>query len=137
MSYLDFEDKIFEDFLTFGLGRPKNLRYNIGHTKDVSPVYWQKFVDNKTKEELGIKSTCRTVGISPSDVKVELTKHGITVSGVTKYENTQYDTYYEIPISTSVISDIESIKYKTENGLTYIYVYIKKPKTAEIKIEKI
>ena len=120
------------DFLDdfFGFGKPIDLIYNTGKTKDMNPAYWVK-----TKE--GYKATCRTVGIAPDDVKVEMTDYNIVVSGETEYEGVEYNTSYKLPISREIIENVKSVEYKTLNGLTYIYLFVEVPERKQIKINKI
>lgn len=117
-----------EDF--FGFGKPFDLVYNTGKTKDMNPAYW-------SKTDKGYKATCRTVGIAPDDVKVEIGDCNIVVSGKTEYEGVEYNTSYKLPISKEIMGDIKNIDYKTLNGLTYIYLYVETPEKKEIKINKI
>lgn len=120
------------DFLDnfFGFGKPLDLVYNTGNTKDMNPAYW-------SKTDTGYKATCRTVGIAPDDVKVEIGEYNIIVSGKTEYEGVEYNTSYKLPISKEIMGDIKNIDYKTLNGLTYIYLYVETPEKKEIKINKI
>ena len=132
-------DLIFDDFFdqfVLGFGKPKKNRYNAGHTKDMSPVFWQTLSDENGKK-IGYRATCRTVGISPDDVKVSLKDNNIVVEGRTEFsQESVYDCYYEIPVADSVVSDIEKINYKTENGLTYVTVLVKEPIKSNILIER-
>lgn len=128
-----FED--FNDFYSFGFGRPENLKFNAGRTKDMNPAYWETITDDDGNR-IGFKSTCRTVGLAPEDVKVTLEENKIVIQGSTEFDGNKYDTHFEIRVSESVIGDIESIKYKTLNGLTYVYIYTKKPEYTKINIEK-
>ena len=120
------------DFLDdfFGFGKPFDLVYNTGKTKDMNPAYW-------SKTDKGYKAVCRTVGIAPDDVKVETDDCNIVVSGETEYEGNKYNTFYKIPISKEIMGDITNITYKTLNGLTYIQLYVETPEKKKIKINKI
>lgn len=120
------------DFLDdfFGFGKPFDLVYNTGKTKDMNPAYW-------SKTDKGYKAVCRTVGIAPDDVKVETDECNIVVSGETEYEDNKYNTFYKIPISKEIMGDITNITYKTLNGLTYIQLYVETPEKKKIKINKI
>lgn len=125
-----FFDEIFDDFSLLGFGKPKDLIFNVGNTKDMYPAFWSKI-------ENGYKATCRTVGIDSDDVKVELCNNYISVSGKSTYEGENYNVSYKIPISDDVVSNIESLKYRTLNGLTYIYLEVSKHDKKEIKAIKI
>lgn len=121
----DFLDDFFG-----GFGKPFDLVYNTGKTKDMNPAYW-------SKTDKGYKAVCRTVGIAPDDVKVETDECNIVVSGETEYEGNKYNTFYKIPISKEIMGDIINITYKTLNGLTYIQLYVETPEKKKIKINKI
>lgn len=118
--------EFFEEFL---FGKPMNLIYNAGNTKDMNPAYW-------VKTDKGYKATCRTVGIEPEAVKVKIDEYKIIVEGESEYENTKYDTYFELPIAKVIMNDIVAIDYKTLNGLTYIYLTITNPEPKYIQINK-
>lgn len=120
----------FDDFLTLGFGRAEDIKFNVDRTLDLNPTTW-------VKTENGFKATCRTVGINPDDVKVEVFDSYISVSGESEYEGSKYNIHYDIPISDDVISNIKSLKYKTLNGLTYIYLDIERPEKKKLKAIKI
>lgn len=120
----------FDDFFMLGFGKPEDIIYNAGHTKDMNPANW-------LKTDTGYKATCRTVGINENDVKVILIDNYIEVSGESEYEGTKYNVSYKLPVSDDVISNIKSLKYKTLNGLTYIYLDIERPEKKKIKAVKI
>lgn len=122
-------DEVFDEFL-WGFGKPRNLIFNCNRTKDIMPGFWEKTDD-------GYKCTCRTVGISPSDVKISVGDDYIHVSGETEIDNYKYNTKYDLPVSQEVLSNIKSIKYKTENGITIIYLHINRPEKKQINIEQI
>ena len=113
-----FNNDFFDELMYSVFGKPEGLIFNAGGTKDMMPSVWSEM-----KDKNGYKCVCRTVGISPDDVKVTLNGNRIHVSGKTKYEDDEYNTTYDLPLSKDVASNIESIKYKTANGLTHIYVY--------------
>lgn len=121
-------DSIFDTFL-YGFGKPRNLIFNC-KTKDIMPSFWEK-----TDE--GYKCTCRTVGIEPDAVKVEIGEDCIHVSGETEMDGYKYNTSYDLPVSEDVLANIKSIKYKTANGITIIYIDIDRPEKKKIEIKKI
>jgi HSP20 family molecular chaperone IbpA len=121
-------DAIFDEFL-FGFGKPKNLKFNC-KTKDVMPSYFEK-------TETGYKCTCRTVGINPGDVKIKLEDDYIHVEGKTTMDGYEYSTSYDLPISQDVANNIKGIKYKTENGITIIYIDLERPDRKIVNIEQI
>lgn len=120
----------FDDFFALGFGKPENIIFNSGHTKDLDPTYW-------SKTETGYKATCRTVGINEVDVKVILNDNYIEVSGESEYEGSKYNVSYKIPVSDEVVSNAKSLKYKTLNGLTYIYLDVERAEKKKIKAIKI
>lgn len=126
----DFLNDFYDDLFALGFGKPRNIVFNSGKTQDMNPVYW-------TEIENGYRAVCRTVGINPEDVSVEIKNGYIKVSGKTKYEETDYDVSYDLPVSGDVLSNIEKLEYKTINGLTYIYIYIVRPEKKKVKIERI
>ena len=134
MTDLFFND--FFDQFALGFGRPQKKRYNTGHTQDMSPVYWRELKDDDGKK-IGYRATCRTVGVSPDDVKVSLKDYSIIVQGKTEFSKERiYDCYYEIPVAESIVSDIEKINFKSENGLTYVTVLVKQPVKSDILITR-
>ena len=54
-----------------------------------------------------------------------------------KYEDEEYSVNYEAPIAKEIISNIDKVEYKSLNGLTYIYVTLKKSVENNIKAIKI
>ena len=120
----------FDDFFELGFGRAEDTIFNCDKTLDLNPATW-------VKTETGFKATCRTVGINPDDVKVEVTNGHINVSGESEYEGSKYNVSYRIPISDDVLSNITGLKYKTLNGLTYIYLEVERPERKKIKAVKI
>lgn len=126
----DFDnfDRFFDSILC-GFGKPRNLYFNC-KTKDIMPSFWEK-------TDVGYKCTCRTVGISPEDVKVEIKNDYILIKGETELDGYKYNTNYELPVSEDVLSNIKNIKYKSSNGITFIYLDIDRPEKKNIKIEQI
>jgi len=48
----------------------------------------------------------------------------------------RYDTSFELPIVESIMNEIENIKVKSKNGLTFITLILDRPEKRKIKIEK-
>lgn len=119
---------LIEGFL-YGFGKPKNLIFNC-KVKDMMPSFWEK-------TETGYKCTCKTLGIAPKDVKVTVEDDYIEVKGETEYDGYLYNTSYQLPVSEEVLSNIKNIKYKTENGITIIYLDVERPEKRKINIEQI
>ena len=99
--------------LMFGV--PRGLVFNTFGTKDMSPAKW-------TKNESGYECVCRTVGINSEDVNVTLKNDCILVSGESEIEGVKYNTRYELPISKDIISNVVKVRYRSLNGLTFIYL---------------
>lgn len=122
------------DFSTFDnmfFGEPV-MSFNTGHTKDMSPVFW-----TKVKDKNCYRAEVRSVGVNPEDIKVEVGTRSIVVSGKSEYEKINYDFKYTLPVPESIISDIEKVSYKVLNGMTYIYVFVKKTTKPEVTVSMI
>ena len=135
-NFLDFRD--FDDFFVKGFGVPRSVIFNVAGTKDLMPACWKDYLDEDGKK-VGYKAICRTVGINEKDVKVELKEdeNSLLISGESIYEGEVYNTKFELGIAEDVMRNILDIKYKTLNGLTYIYLRTKVPDKKEIKIQRI
>jgi len=120
-------DYYFND-LFYLFGKPRNLVFNCKNTKDIMPSYWEE-------TEEGYKCTCRTVGIAPSDVHIEVKNDCIIVSGETEFDGYKYNTKYELPVAQDVLTNIKKVKCKTAYGITVIYLEIERPKKSKIEIE--
>jgi len=131
MSYFSNFDDFDNDFqeLEGWFGKPRHLVFNVKN-KDVLPSFWEK-----TKN--GYKCTCRTVGINPDNVKVELKDDCIHIEGKTTMDMYDYSTSMDLPLTEDVINNIKDIKYKSKNGITIIYVNLDRPERKKINIEKI
>ena len=125
-----FFDNVFDDFLTLGFGRPRNLIFN-SCVKDMLPSYWTK------KDEKTYMCVCKTTGINPEDVKVEETEYGIKVSGSSEIEGYTYDTSFELPIAQSIISEIDKVQVSSKNGLTFVTLKLNRPEKKKMLIESI
>ena len=106
-----------------------NLIFN-NYTLDQHPVSWKK-------TDKGYKAICRTVGISPDDVSIEILNNGIRLSGETIVDDETYNVSYNIPISSKIMSNVEGITYEVKNGLTYIYLNVKTDEVKQIPISRI
>lgn len=125
-----FDDFLNDDFFTLGFDKPRKLTFATPSTEDVYPVHWNS-------SENGYKAVCRTVGINPKDVTVDVKDGYILVSGETDYEGIKYSTSYELPISKDILANIRNVEYKTINGITYIYLNVIRPEKREIKAVRI
>ena len=124
-----FYKSFFDDSFNAIFGKPRNLVFNC-KTQDQMPSCWEKTDD-------GFKATCRTVGVSPDDVKVTVSDDCIVVKGETKVDNYLYNCSFELPVIEEVLNNIKSIKFSSANGLTYIWIEVDKPEKKKINIEKI
>lgn len=97
--------------------------------KQQKPVTWNN-TDN------GYRAICRTVGINPDDVKIEIVDDGIHLTGTTIVDDEEYSVSYIMPVSSMIMNKIEDIKYESKNGLTYIYLNLKKIEKKQIAISK-
>lgn len=122
-------DDVFDEFFTLGFGRPKRIVFN-SRVKDLLPSYWQK------KDDKTYLCTVKTLGINPEDVIVETTDYGIKVSGSSVINDFTYDTDIELPIAESIMNEVEKIKVKSKNGLTFITLILDKPEKKKVLIEK-
>lgn len=119
----------FEDFDLFD--RAINCWFNTPGTKDIHPASWKKLEDGR------YCAVCRTVGIKPEDVSVKITGKNIVIDGKTVAEDNAYSCHVELPISEFVKNNLIGIDYKTENGLTYIYLKVKTEVKSEIPVKRI
>lgn len=121
-------DDVFDEFL-LGFGKPKRFIFN-SQVKDMLPSYWQK------KDDKTYLCTVKTLGINPEDVIVEIIDYGIKVSGSSIVNDFTYDTCVELPIVESIMNEVEKIKVKSKNGLTFITLILDRPEKKKILIEK-
>jgi HSP20 family molecular chaperone IbpA len=125
-------DEIFDDFFGddfLGFGEPHLDFYNCAGTKDISPAVWRKNKSNNNPNYDEYVAICRSVGVRPSDIKVVVpdNENVIKISGETK---TNWDTYNfscELPIAKAIMDNIEKIECRSEDGLSYITLKVKKP----------
>jgi HSP20 family molecular chaperone IbpA len=110
-------------------GKVQNLKFN-SIVKDLYPSVWES-------TETGYKCTAKTLGIRPEDLTVKLEDDYIVVSGESEVENQKYNTYFELPVCDDILNQLKEIKYKSENGLTFIYLEVDKPEKKKIEIKKI
>lgn len=122
----DFDD-IFD---AFGFGRPFDLMFNVAGTKDMYPTNWVRTED-------GYRCVCRTVGVNPEDVVVEVENNYILVSGESTYDNQTYNVSYKIPVANQTMNNIQEINYETKNGLTFIYVVTRLPEIKQIEVKRL
>ncbi|MFL0194478.1 hypothetical protein ACJDU8_02660 [Clostridium sp. WILCCON 0269] len=126
-KYHDFDT--VDELLGKWFGEPKNLVVNCKN-KDMSPVCWEEAPN-------GYKATCRTVGIRPEDVKVILKDDNIHVSGKSVLDNYDYCVSYNLPLDWNIRNNIECIDYRTQDGITIVYLNVKKGFKKGIDIRRI
>lgn len=133
--------EVFNDF--FGndglslFGRPTLVYYNTNFTQDMNPAYWEK---QEVKGDCNVdvyRATVRSVGVAKENVSVKVNGNRIDVGGKTTTNGIDYDFACTLPIAEAVVKSIDKITYDTVNGITYLYLYVKKNKDNHIKIEKI
>ena len=131
MANLSVFDDNYDDFFNFfGFGKPFDLFYNTAGTKDMAPTNW-------VKTETGYSCVCRTVGVNPEDVVVEVENNYILVSGESTYDNQTYNVSYKIPVANQTMNNIQEISYESKNGLTFIYVVTRKPEIKQIEVKRL
>lgn len=131
-------DSMFNQLSQLGFGSPINIRFNTGNTKDMNPAVWkiweQDIPDSTEKEQIGYEAICRTVGIREDDIKLELRDFGLCLDGTSDVEENRYSQHIELPISREIMRNIENITYHSQDGLTYIFVRMKRPEIREVPI---
>lgn len=135
---MDNMNKMVDDmFSTLGFGMPRNIRFNTGNTKDMLPGYWKEWKDEEG-DQRGYKCVCRSVGIAPEDITIELQDDCIVLDGKTEVEDgSVYTQHVELPISKDLMSNIEKVNYRCKDGLTYIYLRVNTPEKKRVLVEKI
>ena len=80
----------------------------------------------------------KTLGISPEDIKVSLDDNKLEISGETAspYSEDSFNTRIKLSVSKNIIDNLDSVKYKSINGLTYITLKMKEEKKHNISIER-
>ena len=121
-----FDEFFGNDFL--GFGKPYLDFYNCAGTKDIMPAVWKKNQSNNDPKFDEYIAICRSVGVRPENIKVTVpdNSNAIKISGETK---TNWDTYNfscELPIAKAIMDNIEKIECKSEDGLSYITLKVKK-----------
>lgn len=123
-------EDLFNFFDNFCFGKPIGISYNAANTKDMYPISWKK-------TENGYKCVCRSVGINPEDLNIAFSDNSMKISGKTECDGETYSVSYECPIAKEIISNIDKVEYKSANGLTYIYITLKKDAVKVIKAVRI
>lgn len=81
----------------------------------------------------------KTLGISPDDVKVSLNGDILTISGESKneYSDKAFNAQIKVRIGKDILSNIEKIDYKSQNGVTYVILKMKQTANSTIEIKRI
>lgn len=119
-----FDDNIF-DFLR------DDYLFN-SSVKDMNPtVFYKK--DNDYIIE------AKTLGISPDDIKVTLDENILIISGESKneYSDKAFNAKIKVKIGDDILSLVEKIDYKSENGLTYVILRMKQAPSSNIEIKRV
>ena len=100
--------------------------------KDMSPTAFYK-KDNDYIIE------AKTLGISPDDIKVSVDENILLISGETKneYSEKNFNVKIKVVVGEEILNNIQSIEYKSNNGITYVILKMKEKKTNNIFIKKI
>ena len=80
----------------------------------------------------------KTLGIAPEDVKVSLNDNILEIAGETSspYSEDSFNTLIRLSVSKVVLDNLESVKYRSANGLTYVTLKMKEEKKPTIVIER-
>ena len=136
--FKDFDDVMFGDFCNPFSGTVSYLKFNSNRTQDQHPIVFQKLAkDDKMidKNHTVYRATVRSVGVAPKDISVKLDNKTLWVKGETGNKDSEYDFEIGYDISDDLIGQIDNIKFKSENGITYIYLFVKR-NVPDIKIER-
>lgn len=81
----------------------------------------------------------KTLGIRPEDISVTLDDKILTIKGETQneYNDDSFNTQIKLSIADDLINKLDSIDYKSRDGLTYVILKMKKSKEQSIKINKV
>lgn len=81
----------------------------------------------------------KTLGISPEDVEVSLDNDILTISGESKneYSDKAFNAKIKVRIGKDILSSIEKIDYKSQNGVTYVILKMKQTANSTIEIKRV
>ncbi|WP_333859284.1 hypothetical protein [Clostridium sp.] len=126
-KYKDFNT--VDEILNKWFNKSNNLTDDCG-SKDIYPSRWEEAPN-------GYKAVCRTVGIRPEDVSVVLKNDYVQVSGKSVVDSHDYSVSCNLPIGLKMRDRIESIDYRAQDGITIIYLNVKKESKEGINIRRI
>lgn len=134
----EFFNDFFGDDFALGFGKPTLLYYNTPHTRDMNPAYWQKQESRDSEEDKFdiYRAMVRSVGVSKENVEIKVDGNNLNVSGKTKTNGNDYNFACTLPVADTILENIDHIYYDSIDGITYIYLYVKKNKDNKIKIEQ-
>lgn len=133
-----FDDFVFGDFCDPFDGAVSYLKFNSNNTQDQHPISIQKLAnDDKLvdKDHTVYRISCRSVGVSPKDVSVEIDGKTLWIKGETDNKDSEYNFKVGYTISDDLIGQIDQVKFNSENGITYVYLFVKR-NNPNIKIER-
>ena len=81
----------------------------------------------------------KTLGINPDDIKISVDGNVLLISGETKneYSEKNFNVKIKVVVGEEILNNIQSIEYKSNNGITYVILKMKEKKTNNIFIKKI
>lgn len=131
-------DFLFGDFCNPFGGNVSYLKFSSNGTQDQRPISFQKLAkDDKIVDSnhTVYRATVRSVGVSPSDVTVSLEGKTLWIKGDTDNKDSDYNFKIGYTVADDLIGQIDQIKYNSKNGITYVYLFVKRNDT-NIKIER-
>lgn len=126
-KYKDFDT--VDEILGKWFDKPHDLMDDCKN-KDIFPSRWEEAPN-------GYKAVCRTVGIRPEDIKVVLKNDYVQVSGKSVVDAHDYSVSCNLPIGLKMRDRIESIDYRAQDGITIIYLNVKKEFKKGIDIRRL
>jgi HSP20 family molecular chaperone IbpA len=131
-----FFDDAFDSMNPIGFAKPVTFKFESGNTHDMNPAYWTE-LKHKEKEDGTVcyRAIVRSVGVNSENVKVKVNKNSINVKGDTTTKGIHYWFDIDLPVSEEILADAENVSYEVKDGMTYVYLYVKKPAKKDIKVE--
>ena len=73
------------------------------------------------------------------DIKISVDGNVLLISGETKneYSEKNFNVKIKVVVGEEILNNIQSIEYKSNNGITYVILKMKEKKTNNIFIKKI
>jgi HSP20 family molecular chaperone IbpA len=117
---------IFDDVFSI-FGEPFVV-YNANGIQDLHPVHWTKTNDYT------YRASVKTLGIKETDIKISYDSNSITVSGESTIYGEKYNTKVRIPVNAEIMKEVNEIKYKTQDGITFVDIIVNVPDKKTIKV---